>query len=48
MACACKRTARYKYVWTSDDGTETVEYDTHIQAEAKIIRKGGRYKRVRL
>lgn len=43
MACACKKTPNRVYVWTSEDGTETQEYDSEIQAKAKKIRKGGSY-----
>lgn len=44
MACSCKRTVNRKYVWTSADGSETMEYPSEIQAKAKVIRKGGSYK----
>ena len=44
MACACsKRRQKFNYVWTSADGTESVTYDTEIQAKAKVTRKGGTY-----
>jgi hypothetical protein len=32
-----------KYVWQSDDGFESIEYDSEIQAKAKVSRKGGTY-----
>lgn len=47
MACACRGRSRAKYVWTSlpdENGqTDTVVYDTEIQAKAKVLRKGGSY-----
>jgi hypothetical protein len=43
MVCACKNRAKTKYLWTSADGTETVEYDSLIVAKAKVQRKGGSY-----
>lgn len=42
MACSCKGRKSTKYVWT--DGTNTVIYDSEIQAKAKVLRKGGSYK----
>lgn len=42
MACDCKR-KNVSYVWTSSDGTETMTYETEIQAKAKVLRKGGSY-----
>lgn len=44
MACACRGRKTQKYVWTSEDGTSTVTYNTEIEAKAKVIRKGGTYK----
>lgn len=35
-----------KYVWQSEDGNETVEYDTAYAARAKRLRSGGTYKAV--
>lgn len=32
------------FIWTSADETQTQEYDTEIQAKARVIRKGGSYK----
>lgn len=42
MACSCRGRRKVKYVWT--DGTNTIIYDTEIQAKAKVLRKGGSYK----
>lgn len=44
MACACKNRRNTKYLWTSADGTEKVEYSTQMEAKAKVMRKGGSYK----
>jgi hypothetical protein len=45
MPCACRgRKSAYKYVWT--DGTDTVTYNTEIEAKAKVLRKGGSYTKV--
>lgn len=44
MACSCKNRRNVTYVWTSLDGTETMEYPSEIQAKAKMLRKGGSYK----
>jgi hypothetical protein len=41
MACSCKGKKSTKYVWT--DGTNTVIYNTEIEAKAKVLRKGGTY-----
>jgi acetyl-CoA carboxylase beta subunit len=46
MACACKNRSTSKYVWTSADGSETMTYNTEIEAKAKVLRKGGSYKPV--
>lgn len=49
MACGCKRNTAAKFVWTSDPDengqTVTVQYNTEIEAKAKVIRKGGTYVR---
>jgi hypothetical protein len=45
MGCACTKRAEYQYVWTSEDGQETMSYPTEIQAKAKVIRAGGSYDR---
>lgn len=44
MACACRNRSKTKYLWTSADGTETVQYNTEIEAKAKMLRLGGSYK----
>lgn len=41
--CGCKKASTAQYVWTSADGTETMTYDSEIQARAKVMRKGGSY-----
>lgn len=41
MACGCTKRAGVKYVWT--DGTNVIEYDSEIQAKAKVLRAGGSY-----
>jgi acetyl-CoA carboxylase beta subunit len=46
MACACKGRKKQQYVWTSADGTQTMVYNTELEAKAKVIRKGGSYKPV--
>ena len=46
MACACKKRRTSKYKWTSADGSESVVYDSEIQAKAKTIRFGGTYKTI--
>lgn len=43
MACACKGRSKSKWVWTSDDGSDTVIYKTEIEAKAKTLRRGGSY-----
>jgi len=47
MACACKNRKKQKYMWTSSDGSETVEYNTELEAKAKVMRKGGSYEPVK-
>ena len=45
MACSCrgkKNTAKYE--WT--DGTNTVVYNTEIEARAKVLRRGGSYTKI--
>lgn len=44
--CSKRRRNLFKYVWTSDDGANTVEYDSEIVARAKVQRVGGTYKKV--
>ena len=44
--CTKGRRGQFKYVWTSDDGANTVEYDSEIVARAKKQRVGGDYKKV--
>lgn len=44
MACSCTKRKTAKFVWT--DGTDTVVYNTEIEAKAKVLRKGGTYTRV--
>ena len=44
MACSCKKRSTAKFVWT--DGTNTVVYNTEIEAKAKVLRKGGTYEPV--
>lgn len=39
--CGCKRKSTAKYVWTN--GTDTITYNTEIEAKAKVIRSGGTY-----
>lgn len=46
MGCACNKRNRAKFVWTSADGQTSTTYNTEIEAKAKMIRKGGTYKRV--
>lgn len=43
MGCGCQKKTNSVYLWTSDDGTQTVSYSTEIQARAKVIREGGSY-----
>lgn len=43
MTCACKGRRKTKYIWTSADGSQTMEYNTEIEAKAKTMRKGGSY-----
>lgn len=43
MACACKGKKKSTFTWT--DGTDTVVYQTEIEAKAKVLRKGGSYTR---
>lgn len=43
MACSCKNRRKATYVWTSEDGTQTMTYTTEIEAKAKVLRKGGSY-----
>lgn len=43
MACACTQKKTSAYKWTSADGSVAIEYDTEIQAKAKVLRKGGSY-----
>ena len=46
--CGCrKKTKGETYVWTSEDGSQTVTYDSEIVAKAKVARKGGSYETVR-
>lgn len=44
MACSCKKRVQRKYQWTNLDGSQTMTYDTEIQAKAKTLRAGGSYK----
>lgn len=46
MACACRNRKKTKYVWTSEDGGTTVEYDHEVIAKAKVSRVGGAYQTV--
>jgi len=46
MACSCRNRKKYKYVWSSEDGSSTMTYDTEIQAKAKVMRAGGSYVKV--
>lgn len=48
--CAARRAAleagKISYIWTSDDGEDTVTYSgphAKIKAEAKVMRKGGSF-----
>lgn len=43
MACSCKNRKKATYVWTSADGTQTMTYNTEIEAKAKVLRVGGSY-----
>lgn len=43
MACGCAKKRKTAYVWTSEDGAETVEYATEVQARARQLRTGGTY-----
>lgn len=43
MACACNGRTSTTYLWTSEDGTYSVIYDSEIQAKAKVQRAGGSY-----
>lgn len=43
MACSCKPRKSTVYVWTSADGSITMEYPSEITAKAKVLRKGGSY-----
>lgn len=45
MACSCRGRKDVKWVWTSEDGQTTMEYDREVQARAKVLRKGGSYVR---
>ncbi len=45
MACACKGRKNVVYVWT--DGVTTAEYETRVEAKAKVLRKGGYYTEVK-
>lgn len=46
MACACKGRSKFRYLWTPPEGSglAPMEYDTLIEAKAKVMRKGGSYK----
>ena len=46
MACNCTKKSSAVYVWTSNDGTETMTYTKEIVAKAKTNRVGGSYERV--
>lgn len=48
MACACKGRSKTKYLWTPPAGStlEPVQYNSEIEAKAKVSRKGGSYKPV--
>lgn len=35
-----------KYVWTSADGSQSITYDSLLEARAKVFRKGGSYQPV--
>lgn len=45
MPCAigCGGDRGKKYVWTSADGSQTMEYTKEIVVKAKVQRKGGSY-----
>ena len=43
MACSCRNRRTSTYVWTSADGSQTVTYNTEIEAKAKVLRVGGTY-----
>lgn len=45
MACACKGKKKSTFTWVSADQTDTVVYQTEIEAKAKVLRKGGSYTR---
>lgn len=49
MACACKGRSRIKYLWTPPEGSSLppMQYNSEIEAKAKVIRKGGTYAEVR-
>lgn len=44
MSCACKGKVTLLYEWTSEDGSQTMEYASLVAAKAKVMRKGGSYK----
>ena len=44
--CSKGRRGKFKFVWTSDDRQNAVEYDSEIVAKAKVQRVGGTYKKV--
>jgi acetyl-CoA carboxylase beta subunit len=43
MACSCTQRKKKQYLWTSADGSETMTYNTEIEAKAKVLTKGGTY-----
>lgn len=43
MACGCAKIKGAGFVWTSADGSETLERKTEIEAKALVIRRGGTY-----
>lgn len=48
MACGCRKSTNSKFLWTPPEGSSFApkEYDTEIQAKAKVMRNGGSYKTI--
>lgn len=43
MACACNKRNTKKFLWYKGEADDPVVYSSEIQAQAKVIRKGGKY-----
>lgn len=49
MACACSKRNKTKFLWSPPEGSPlpAMEYNSEIEAKAKVLRKGGTYAPIR-